>query len=73
LLSLPLARRLLLILLLFALWRLRDDKGRMERRGVNNAYHDGGEDCPRQNPTFCVRHQTPIPVSAPKLKKHEVN
>jgi hypothetical protein len=38
LLFLPLARprRRLLVLLLFALRRLRDDEGRIERRGVNS-------------------------------------
>jgi hypothetical protein len=51
LLFLPLARPLrwrLLILLLLALRRLRDDERRIERSGVHRTYHDGREDCPRQ-------------------------
>jgi hypothetical protein len=51
LLLLPLARPLrwrLLILLLLALRRLRDDERRIERSGVHRTHHDGREDCPRQ-------------------------
>jgi len=56
---LPLTRPLRwpFLLLLFALWRLRDRETRLRRCGLDWSNDQSRQDGPSDEPLFCVRHQ----------------